>query len=504
MNNQTVAEYLNIQQVRDMFNFDLPQLKHAVSKNELRLWAYIGDKKRAFDKQPVSVIDLNYVGMPSVEEIKRLDKLTVQEIEAEGWSITHLLPPHNFIAHKGELCFMVTHENGVKGFRLPIIDDGNVVEHDGFIEIDYEKNPFDKERNLEVLFNKNELYLGQGKSNKSGHICLLKPGCYITLNDVYIHHDELKKLRKKSGKTLQMLPHIRSSNLLKRADHIANLFNQICVEHPVRIEIEKITKPTQLINLAWIIAFCRMGYNSYGDVSYKDFALNAMAENIRKSLIDELQKSGELHKLNAKYYDEVDFATETTVTSTLSHNLPPSVIKSLLQNNDKYCMLIHAPDDPKKSEVSQADVAVTALDPMTREQSINNMSAQSEITEQGNPKKFRQDPIAQAVIEIILPELLPDKNAPTSTGALNKLKRATFEQIKSALEKKGEMRVTYKAMNKFDSSYLCVNNTRTTYGAFRKRFDNLLDVYLNNPTCSHQPQPVSLKDIKLGGVKTPQ
>jgi hypothetical protein len=57
---------------------------------------------------------------------------------------------------------------------------------------------------------------------------------------------------------IRMLKSILEVSRATRIEQIISLFDQICIEYPIRVEIKKINEPTQLIIFAWILAICRL------------------------------------------------------------------------------------------------------------------------------------------------------------------------------------------------------------------------------------------------------
>lgn len=349
----TTQDYYNMNQLCNEWGLDLNQLLQSLQKYAARLWVYINNKTCRFDHNAIKLYEAQANTLKD-EDFFRLAKLTNKKLTAEGFSITQLPDKGSILAKRGTEEILIHRSKNKHFVSLPSYKANAIeIDHNGFIELCPEFLT-DTKINITNLFNGNETYIVTVRCAKQGFIRFLNPAVFIKLTDLYLSNNEFERLNNILNKReLEMLPHIRTSNLLKRADQIANLFNQICVEHPIRIDVEKITQPAQLINLAWIIAFCRMKYNSYADISYKDFALNAMAESMRKTLIDTLQASGELHKLNAKYYDEVDFATETTVTKILSYKLPPDLISSVLIKDQTFNKYLTRNDEPYKQTAEE-------------------------------------------------------------------------------------------------------------------------------------------------------
>lgn len=297
--------------------------------------------------------------------------------------------------------------------------------------------------------------------------------------------------------------HIRLTNMQKRIDQITDLFNQICTEYPIRIDPNKINQSIKSINLAWILAICRMGYNSFGDIDFSDKALNAMAESLRGTLSAILRTNGTLTNLNAKYYDEVDLATGMFVTKTASYNLSPELIASVLYTNpyfSKYLFTNTTSNKKINNEFSSNDTNILNLD--ISQTNITNVTSitilkESIISSQHNEdtnyksniqdvapaKNCRIDAISEAIVNHVLPELLPEKVHPTNKKDINQLSFRSFELLEQALIKIGATSIKQEMSRKKEDSYIqAIDKShepiRTTYGAFRKRFRTFLNTYL--------------------------
>lgn len=233
------------------------------------------------------------------------------------------------------------------------------------------------------------------------------------------------------------------ASIVKRIEQITSLFDQICIEHPIRIEINKINQPTQLIIFAWILAICRKGYESFGEIDFKDHALNGMAERMRIKLIDILQNSGELTGLTAKYFDEPDIATGYSYKKKLSYKLPPKIMTKLV------C------EDP----------ALTMLQVQTS-------------PKQENRSTYRKDAVGNAIINRILPKILPNP----SIEFIKSMEWKCFLLLEKALIEDGAKNIEMDKQSNKDESTVSGTDCHedeifTTYKAFKERLKNLLQIY---------------------------
>ena len=326
-------DYYNMTQLSNEWGSDPNQLLQTLKKHAARLWIYINNKTCRINHTPIGLFEAPANTLKD-EDFFRLAKLTNKKLVAEGFSITQLPDKGTILAKKGTEEILIHRSKKKHYVSIPNYKSNAIeIRHDGFIELRPEFLT-DIKINISNLFNGSETYIVTVKCVKQGFIRFLHPAVFIKLTDLYITHNEFERLNAILYKReLETLPYIRETNRLKRSDQITALFNKICIEYPIRIDINKINHAIQSINLAWILAFCRMGYNSFGEVKYKDMALCSMANDLRKILTDKLQTSGALANLNAKYYDEVDMATGFTVTKTLSHNITPDVAIALLRDD---------------------------------------------------------------------------------------------------------------------------------------------------------------------------
>lgn len=355
MSDKPVPEYYSIKQLCEKWGFDLNQLQLAIEKYNICLSICVTNKRRPLDNEPVTVLEAKINTLQDAEFF-RLCKLSNDQLKSEGFTITPTPGSDTILCAKDSAQFVISQKNGEPHASYPpLISKAEHVKHGGFLELCNESfmNPKTSIASLLHPSGKIELYVHRVKCDRKGYMRFLKPACYIVPQDIYVHHKEVERVdRLTKGDTLEMLPHIKQSNMLKRADQITALYNKICIDHPIRINPAKIEKPIQSINLAWILAFCRKGYDSFSEVNLHDLALNAMAKNIRDSLTGLLRSSGKLAALNAKYYDEVDLATGTTVEKALSYKLPPDLIISVLSEDSifkKYLLIEQLPQETPPS-----------------------------------------------------------------------------------------------------------------------------------------------------------
>jgi hypothetical protein len=307
-----------------------------------------------------------------------------------------------------------------------------------------------------------------------------------------------------------MLKHVLEGNRLTRIKQVTVLFNKICLEHPIRIDLTKICEDVHLINLAWILAVCRKGYNSFGQIDPRDYFLSGMIDGIRVDIMNRLQSSGRLHKLNATYYSEPDFATDSYQLK-LSYKLPLDIIIAILNEEpfNRYLVKdlgekeVHAIPSFASVNLSVTNNVIQVASSTSKSTTVlydhknitnNHVPPCAQPTVEPTKEKskppfastspFRDDAISSVVINLLLPELFPDKTKVMSGYEKNRLKCKCFEALKSALEKNG-CTVTYNEYAKKDSCSIKGKDRdgdtfHTTYSAFRKRFDSLFEAYLSS------------------------
>lgn len=136
-----------------------------------------------------------------------------------------------------------------------------------------------------------------------------------------------------------MYPYQKVWNRDYRQIQISALFNDICVVHPIRIDINKITQPIELRYLKWVLATCKLNLNSFGDVNFKCQNLSSWAEVIDSDIIKILHKDGKLVYLPCDYMEEAALDNETIVKDRSSYTLPPNLVISILNTNFSECLL---------------------------------------------------------------------------------------------------------------------------------------------------------------------
>lgn len=357
MYEKPLPEYLNIMQLCELWSFDQSQLQYAIDKYNIRLCFSIKQKKSRINNTPIIVREVKTNTIESDYDFPSLRKLSNAQMRAEGFEFTKMDADDSFLVTNGSAKFYIMGRGKNRRISLPNMNDYAVdVEHDGFVELS-DESFLNAKNGINDLFNNNsELYILKVKSEKKGYTRFLSPACFVKLEDIYIPQDEVRRVSVLiTGNSSNMLPYIRQANRLKRADQVTALFNKICVENPIRIDITKVQSDIQLINLAWILAFCRRGCGSFRDVNFDDMALNSMAEDIRKILIGKLQDYGNIPGLTAKYYDEVDLVTGATVTKTLSYCLPPDLIIKLIKEDSIFSEYLLKNELPLKSVSKKSD-----------------------------------------------------------------------------------------------------------------------------------------------------
>ncbi|BCA94315.1 hypothetical protein TUM19329_06760 [Legionella antarctica] len=282
------------------------------------------------------------------------------------------------------------------------------------------------------------------------------------LKDCLINHYPSQKLESSAIQPNHqgqpnMLPHVRQANILKRIDQVLALLLETCTEHPIKIVIDKIKNPIQSINLAWIIAICQKNYDRFADIDFKDLTLNSLQHTLTSQLIEALHEDGIIHELKPKYFQESDIVFGVTSVDKLSYEMPPEVVSSLINANFKDIQ--HSRPKQDKAE------------PIKLKKSAPTFNALEPIQYTGNA-------INIAVIQQILPLLLPDKQAELTSDGLNKLCWDCFQNLQDMLGKNGIV-TTYKKMKNRKETYIAGKDEydesfNISYDAFRKRFKTIL------------------------------
>lgn len=178
---------------------------------------------------------------------------------------------------------------------------------------------------------------------------------------------------------IQVYPHILEGNQQIRKDQIIKLYNSICTENPITIDVKKITGKILTINLAWVLAFVRRGYKSFGDIDFADSALNSMAQAIIDQIHQVLMSEQHLNNKEVKFkcVDEPHLILKSYMPSKLCYLLPPEISTSLLKNHFNFS-LIQYTHESKKSSANPSgkqaiiNIAVTNLTNITNH--IDNSS----------------------------------------------------------------------------------------------------------------------------------
>lgn len=291
---------------------------------------------------------------------------------------------------------------------------------------------------------------------------------------------------------------------------IISLHRKICVDRPIRIDTTKIKQPIQLRNLSWILAFCRMSYNSLGDVDFDDTTLKQMADDIRESILETLQYSERLEGLNAKVYSEGCIVLGEQIKDYLSFNLPPELVVEFISNDPVFCNYIFSPTlgvtpaylSTGCHECNSSGTVInfnhqsftTNITNQTENEihvTINEPAASQSAPETFTPK-YREDTISDAVINNILPKVLPKKIFNLSEKRnVNLLAFKCFCELEDALKSKG-YEVTFVQESNKEKSEITFSNPENelnfkdddgkplTHKAFKVSFPKILGRYLTS------------------------
>ena|GEM_PF-3644469 len=206
-------DYWSINQLCEMWGFDLNQLHHAIVKYKMRLWINIKNKKSYLhDNVIVREAEHNAV---TFDEIKRCGDLTFAELRNEGFTMAccdELEPKLQpllassetsgsyfkpVLVRKGNIKFFIYFGAGEKYLSIPDLNSqATDVIHDNFVEL-CEESVIDPRKSIANLFPEGELYVLLVKCEKDGYVRFLRPACSITLHDIYIHSDEVERIEER-------------------------------------------------------------------------------------------------------------------------------------------------------------------------------------------------------------------------------------------------------------------------------------------------------------------
>ena len=265
---------------------------------------------------------------------------------------------------------------------------------------------------------------------------------------------------------IQMMPWITQHNKEVRSNQIIRLLNKICVEQPIRIDPVKISEPVHSYNLAWIIVICHKGLQWIEEVKLQELELTPLAEITNGKIIDTLQKSGHLHKLKVKCFDEVDLRGSGTVKKIFSYEIPSTLVLELISNN-----LIYKDKNKVASDASQrppssfpgSSITIT----INIQNTIYNIDAQvfntdASYTETSNPTKENNprshcddiDTIIDTVLKADFSTLIR-KTFPNYSGAIHKRTSAPHKlviKVMVMMIKQGYQDITWSTVNRSNTS----------------------------------------------------
>lgn len=287
-------------------------------------------------------------------------------------------------------------------------------------------------------------------------------------------------------KPIQMLPWIRQHNKECRSDQLINLINKICVESPLKIDIDKIQEPIQSYNLALVITICNKKISCIEDVNLQALELSPIAEIINNKLIDALQYKNQLSDLKPQWFDEVTLRGSDKVKEILSYEIPPSLILELIQDTSIYKVDNNLAKNPQYPHVCQTvDYSTTIV---MSNYKVDNRTLNIEIskTEPVNPTpaSYTGNEVNIIIVTVILPKLVPDKkNIPD----INELSWNVFEELTESLNANGasvKNNIPSKSNKKECQIFGTDSNGETidlSYEALKKRIESrLLNAYLKD------------------------
>ncbi len=238
---------------------------------------------------------------------------------------------------------------------------------------------------------------------------------------------------------IQMMPWIKQSNKEARSNQIIRLLDKICVEQPIRINIEKLYKPFHSYNLAWVIVICHKRLNWIEEVKLQELELTPLAEITNGKIMDYLQQLGHLHKLRVKWFDEVDLRGSGAVKKIMSYEIPPDLVLEIISNDSIYKIKTqHALGSNTPQVIQFVGCSLTIQTNSFNTQVFNTDISYTEAsTSSESPTDYLVDDINIVVVTIILPKLVSNKKTNLKRKEMNSLCWEIFTQLTDVLNANG-------------------------------------------------------------------
>ncbi|KTD36532.1 hypothetical protein Lnau_1516 [Legionella nautarum] len=252
---------------------------------------------------------------------------------------------------------------------------------------------------------------------------------------------------------LPMMPWNIQHNKVVRTEQIMQLLRDICVEKPLRIDLDKLVKLETInsYNLAFVIAICLKGYETRIKVNFSDLTIGSEVLSIHSEMWNILDEEIHRPENKFKYTDDVDMRRDQTF-KLLSVSLLPEQARLWIEK--KYL-------DATASPLHQ------------RAQLPEDL-----------PEKYTDTAVNVAVVQTILPKKLPDKNSKLNKDKKRALGWECFLGLKETLQANGCKIINSltEVVKKTEASLSFIDEfdeeIHITYDSFRHTFKILLSAYL--------------------------
>ncbi|WP_133128532.1 hypothetical protein [Legionella nagasakiensis] len=251
---------------------------------------------------------------------------------------------------------------------------------------------------------------------------------------------------------LPMMPWNIQHNKVVRTEQIMQLLRDICVEKPLRIDLDKLIKLETInsYNLAFVIAICLKGYEARIKVNFSDLTIGSEVLSIHSEMWNILDEEIHRPENKFKYTDDVDMRRDQTF-KLLSVSLLPEQARLWIE--EKY---LDATTSPQHQQATLPEDL---------------------------PKKYIDTAVNVAVVQTILPKHLPDKNKILNDSEKRALGWTCFQDLSNSLKANGceiiecitVVAKKVEAYIKFIDEY--GEEISLTYDTFRHTFKKLFLAY---------------------------
>jgi len=251
---------------------------------------------------------------------------------------------------------------------------------------------------------------------------------------------------------LPMMPWNIQHNKVVRTEQIMQLLRDICVEKPLRIDLDKLIKLEAInsYNLAFVIAICLKGYEARIKVNFSDLTIGSEVLSIHSEMWNILDEEIHRPENKFKYTDDVDMRKDQTF-KLLSVSLLPEQARLWIE--EKY---LDATTSPQHQQASLPEDL---------------------------PKKYIDTAVNVAVVQTILPKHLLDKNKILNDSEKRALGWTCFQDLSDSLKASGcEIIECITVVAKKVEAYIRFideygEEISVTYDTFRHTFKKLFLAY---------------------------